>query len=110
MVPIVFMVMMIAVQAAVFMHTAHVAQVSATEGVAATARYGGGISAGAEATVKAIAELEATAMDIPAVNIVDGVAEVKVVLRVPRVAPFFDFVVARTAREPVERYLAPDER
>lgn len=109
-IPIVFLVMLIAIQAAVFMHTAHVAQVSATEGASAAARYGGGVAAGAEATAKAIAELRSTATDIPRVSIVDGLAEVEVGLRVPRVAPFFDFVVTRTAREPVERFVAPDER
>ncbi len=110
MVPVVFMVMVIAIQAALFMHTAHVAQLSATEGAAAAARYGGGVSAGAAATVNAIAELRATATDIPVVNITNGVAEVTVGLRVPRVAPFFDLVVTRSAREPVERFLAPDQR
>lgn len=110
MVPIVFMVMVIAIQAAVFMHTAHVAQMSATEGAVAAARYGGGVSAGAEATVKALAELRATSTDIPTVNITNGFAEVTVGLRVPRVAPFFDLVVTRSAREPIERFLAPDER
>lgn len=109
-VPVVFMVMVIAIQAALFMHTAHVAQLSATEGAAAAARYGGGVSAGAAATVNAIAELRATATDIPVVNITNGVAEVTVGLRVPRVAPFFDLVVTRSAREPVERFLAPDQR
>jgi len=110
MVPVVFMVMVIAIQAALFMHTAHVAQLSATEGAAAAARYGGGVSAGAAATVNAIAELRATATNIPVVNITNGVAEVTVGLRVPRVAPFFDLVVTRSAREPVERFLAPDQR
>jgi len=110
MVPVVFMVMVIAIQAALFMHTAHVAQLSATEGAAAAARYGGGVSAGAAATVNAIAELRATATDIPVVNITNGVAEVTVGLRVPRVAPFFDLVVTRSVREPVERFLAPDQR
>lgn len=109
-VPIVFLVMLIAIQAAVFMHTAHVAQVSATEGAAAAARYGGGVAAGAEATARAIAELRSTATDIPKVNIVGGFAEVQVGLRVPRVAPFFDFVVTRSAREPLERFIAPDQR
>ena len=109
-VPIVFMVMLIAIQAAVFMHTAHVAQMSASEGAAAAARYGGGVPAGAEAVSRAIAELRGTATDIPRVSLVNGVAEVEVALRVPRVAPFFDFVVTRIAREPVERFVGPDER
>ena len=109
-VPIVFMVMLIAVQAAVFMHTAHIAQMSATEGVSAAAQFGGGIPAGAQATFRSIAELGAHASDIPKVTISEGVAEVEVTLRVPRVTPFFDLLVTRSAREPVERYLTPDER
>lgn len=109
-VPIVFLVMLMAIQVAVFMHTAHVAQVSATEGAAAAARHGGGVAAGAEATARAIAELRSTAKDIPRISIVDGFAEVEVGLRVPQVAPFFDVVVTRTAREPLERFIAPDQR
>lgn len=110
MVPVVFMVMVIAIQAAVFMHTAHVAQMCATEGAAATARFGGGVSAGAEATAIAIAELRGTETDIPKVSITNGIAIVTVGLRVPQVAPFFDLVVTRSAREPVERFMAPDQR
>lgn len=109
-IPVVFMVLLIAVQAAVFVHTAHVAQVTAAEGAQAAARYGGGVSAGADTTFRALVELQAQPDGIPRINLSEGVAEVTVALRVPRVAPFFDFVVTRTAREPIERVLLPDER
>jgi len=109
-VPIIFMVLLMAVQAAVYMHTIHVAQVAAAEGAQAAASYGGGVAVGADTTLRALVELRVRSDDIPVVTVANGVAEVTVGLRVPSVAPFFDLVVSRTAREPVERYLAPGER
>jgi hypothetical protein len=35
---------------------------------------------------------------------------VRVSLAVPRVAPFFDLTVTRTAREPIERFVSEIER
>lgn len=109
-VPVVFMVLLMAIQAAVFVHTVHVAQLIAAEGAQAAARYGGGVEVGAQATFRALVELRAQSDGIPRVELNDRVAEVTVNVKVPRVAPFFDLVVTRTAQEPVERVLLPGER
>lgn len=109
-IPLVFTLLLVSIQAALFMHTAHSAQVTASEGARAAARFGGGVVAGAEAISTALIELGSTPDGIPSVAIKDGVAQVTVELRIPRVAPFFDLVVSRSATEPVERYLGPTER
>jgi hypothetical protein len=109
-IPVVFMFLMLAVQATVYVHAAHVAAVAATNGASAGAAVGGtDVAALAEAT-RTIAELSGRAHTLPSFVRGEGSVEVTVRLAVPRVAPFFDLTVTRSARDRIERYVPETER
>jgi len=99
-----------AVQGAVFMHTANVATASAARGAAAGASMQGGVLAALDATVRSTAELSAQLISDPIAVISNEQVSVTVNLRVPQVAPFFNLSVTRTVIEPRERFIPEDER
>ena len=109
-VPIVLSLMLMAVQGAVYMHTAHVASASAARGASAGAAMNGGVIAALDAAVRSAAELSAQLVEEPRATIGDDKVVVTVTLRVPRVSPFFHFRVSRTVVEPRERFVPEDER
>lgn len=109
-VPIVLSLLLMAVQGAVYMHTAHVASASAARGAAAGAAINGGSIAAIDAAVRSTAELSAQLVDEPQAMISNDRVAVTVNLRVPRVSPFFRLSVSRTAVEPRERFIPEDER
>ena len=108
-VPVVFSLLLLAVQSAVYFHTANVASVAAAQGAAAAAADGGMIPA-LEAAARMIAELSAESSQVPSVSFTDSDVAVAVHLRVPQVAPFFALTVTRVSREPFERYVAESDR
>ena len=109
-VPTVFLVVLLAIQLAMYVHTANVASVSAATGAAATAATGGGPAAGADAAMRTALDLSGRLVSRPSIEWGDGEVAVTVELSVPKVAPFMDLRVARTAREPRERFVPEDER
>lgn len=109
-VPILLSLVLMAVQGAVFMHTANVATASAARGAAAGASMQGGIIAAIDATVRSTAELSAQLIGEPVAVISNEQVSVTVNLRVPQVAPFFNLNVTRTVIEPRERFIPEDER
>ena len=109
-VPIVFTLVLIAVQGAVYMHSAHVASASASRGAAAGAAMNGGEIEAIDAAVRTAAELSAQFADEPRAIIARDTVTMTVTLRVPQVAPFFSLHVSRTAVEPRERFIPEDER
>ena len=109
-VPVVFMMLMMAVQATVYVHTAHVAAVAAARGASAGAMIGGTDVAALSEATKTIAELSARAASMPSFVRDNGSVEVTVYMTVPRVAPFFELVVTRSARAREERYVPETER
>jgi len=109
-VPILLSLVLMAVQGAVFMHTANVATVSAARGAAAGASMQGGILAALDATVRSTAELSVQLIGEPVAVISNEQVSVTVNLRVPQVAPFFNLSVTRTVIEPRERFIPEDER
>lgn len=109
-VPIVLSLLLMAVQGAVYMHTAHVASASAARGAAAGAAMNGGVIAALDAAVRSAAELSAQLVDEPQATISDDRVAVTVNLRVPRVSPFFHLSVSRTVVEPRERFVPENER
>jgi len=109
-VPIVFTLVLIAIQGAVYMHSAHVASASASRGAAVGATMNGGEIDAIDAAVRTAAELSAQLADEPRAVIARDRVTVTVTLRVPQVAPFFSLLVSRTAVEPRERFIPEDER
>lgn len=109
-IPIVLSLVLMAVQGAVYMHTAHVASASAARGATAGAAMNGGVIAALDAAVRSTAELSAELVSEPQATITDDLVEVTVILRVPKVAPFFSFNVSRTVVEPRERFVPENER
>jgi hypothetical protein len=109
-VPVVFSLLLLAVQSAVYFHTANVASVAAAQGAATAAAADGGMIPALEAAARMIAELSAESSQVPSVSFTDSDVAVAVHLRVPQVAPFFAFTVTRVSREPFERYVAESDR
>lgn len=109
-VPIVLSLVLMAVQGAIYMHTAHVASASAARGATAGAAMNGGIIAALDATVRSAAELSAQFVGEPQATISNDKVVVTVNLRVPQVAPFFHLSVSRTVVEPRERFVPENER
>jgi hypothetical protein len=109
-IPVVFMFLMLAVQATVFVHSAHVASVAAMNAASLGAMADGtDVTALAEAT-RTIAELSGRAHGLPSFRRDGNSVEVTVSLAVPQVAPFFDLTVTRSARERIERFVPESER
>lgn len=109
-VPIVLSLVLMAVQGAIYMHTAHVASASAARGATAGAAMNGGIIAALDAAVRSAAELSAQLVEEPQATISDDKVVVTVNLRVPQVSPFFHLSVSRTVVEPRERFVPENER
>lgn len=109
-IPVVFAFLMLAIQATVYVHTAHVASVAAMNAATVGASSGGSdVGALAEAA-HTIAELSARSSAFPTITRDGENVQVTVHLSVPQVAPFFDLTVTRTAREPIERFISEIER
>jgi glycine/D-amino acid oxidase-like deaminating enzyme len=109
-IPIVLSLVLMAVQGAIYIHTAHVASASAARGATAGAAMNGGVIAALDAAVRSTAELSAQLAQEPQATIGNDLVVVTVNLRVPQVAPFFHLNVSRTAVEPRERFVPENER
>lgn len=109
-VPVVFSLLLMAIQGAVFFHTANVASVVAAQSAAAGAALDGGLLPALDTAARTIAELSGQSFDLPTAVFTTNEVVVTVRLRVPQVAPFFSFTVTRVAHEPLERYISEVER
>ena len=109
-VPVVFSLLLMAIQGAVFFHTANVASVVAAQSAAAGAALDGGLLPALDTAARTIAELSGQSDSLPQAVITADEVVVTVHLRVPQVAPFFSFTATRVAHEPLERYLSEVER
>jgi hypothetical protein len=99
-----------AVQGAIYMHTAHIASASAARGATAGAAMNGDTIAALDAAIRSVAELSAQLVEEPQATISDNDVLVTVNLRVPQVSPFFHLNVSRTVIEPRERFVPENER
>jgi hypothetical protein len=109
-VPVVFSLLLMAIQGAVFFHTANIASVVAAQSAAAGAAVDGGLLPALDSAARAIADFSGESVSSPEAVITNDEVVVTVRLRVPQVAPFFSFSVTRVAHEPRERYISEDER
>lgn len=109
-VPIMFLLTLTVVQAALWFHAANVAEAAASQGAAAGSfRHAspGGASAAASAVV---AENGAELQGGPVVATSAEQIVVTVSVAVPRLVPFFPDSVRRTQSEPRERFVPETER
>lgn len=72
--------------------------------------HGGSEILAIAAAIRSTAEQRASEAKTPDVRIENGVIEVKVILNVPSVVPFFTSSVARSASEPLERFVLEVDR
>ena len=109
-VPIVLSMLLIAIQAMLFMHSAHIATLAASKGASVAANTQGDVVLALNAATQTVAELGAQLIGTPTANIADGFATVQIRVAVPNVAPFFPTSVLRQGEEPLEIFVQEDDR
>ena len=109
-VPVLLLFLLLGVQVSMFFNTAQLAAIAAQDGAIAGSVYGGSEILAIAAAIKTTAEQRASEAKTPDVRINNGVIEVKVILHVPSVVPFFTSSVARSASEPLERFVLEVDR
>ena len=109
-VPIVLSMLLIAIQAMLFMHSAHIATLAASKGASVAANTQGDVVLALNSATQTVAELGARLIGTPTANIADGFATVQIRVAVPNVAPFFPTSVLRQGEEPLESFVQEDDR
>ena len=109
-VPIVLTLLLIAVQAMLFMHSAHIATLSAAKGASIAASADGEIISAIDSATRTAAELGAQLVGTPSLTVNDGFVVMRVRVVVPNVAMFFPSSVERGSEEPLEDFVPEDER
>ena len=109
-VPIVLTLLLIAVQAMLFMHSAHIATLSAAKGASIAASADGEIISAIDSATRTAAELGAQLVGTPSLTVNDGFVVMRVRVVVPNVAVFFPSSVERGSEEPLEDFIPEGER
>ena len=109
-VPIVLSMLLIAIQAMLFMHSAQIASLAASKGASVAANSQGDVAMALNSATITAAELGAQLVGLPTAIIDDGFASVQVRVVVPNVAPFFPSSVLRQGLEPLESFVEEDDR
>jgi len=109
-VPIVLTLLLIAVQAMLFMHSAHIATLSAAKGASIAASADGEIVSAIDSATRTAAELGAQLVGTPSLTVNDGFVVMRVRVAVPNVAVFFPSSVERGSEEPLEDFVPEGER
>ena len=109
-VPIVLTLLLIAVQAMLFMHSAHIATLSAAKGASIAASADGEIISAIDSATRTAAELGAQLVGTPSLTVNDGFVAMRVRVVVPNVAVFFPSSVERGSEEPLEDFVPEGER
>ena len=109
-VPIVLSMLLIAIQAMLFMHSAHIATLAASKGASVAANTQGDVVLALNVATQIVAELGVQLIGTPTANIADGFATVQIRVAVPNVAPFFPTSVLRQGEEPLEIFVQEDDR
>jgi hypothetical protein len=102
--------LLIAVQAMLFMHSAQVAALAASKGANIAATSQGDVVAALNSVTVTAAELGAQIVGTPTASIENEFALVHVRIAVPNVAPFFPNSVLRHAIEPLENFVQEGDR
>jgi len=109
-VPIVLTLLLIAVQAMLFMHSAHIATLSAAKGASIAASADGEVISAIDSATRTAAELGAQLVGTPSLIVNDGFVVMRVRVAVPNVAVFFPSSVERGSEEPLEDFVPEGER
>jgi hypothetical protein len=109
-VPIVLSMLLIAVQAMLFMHSAQIASLAASKGASIAATSHGDVVEALNSVTLTIAELGAQLVGTPTAVIENEIALVHVRVAVPTVAPFFPDSVLRHGIEPLEKFVREVDR
>ena len=109
-VPIVLSMLLIAVQAILFMHSAQIASLAASKGASIAATSQGDVVEALNSVTLTAAELGAQLVGIPTAVIENDFALVHVRIAVPTVAPFFPDSVLRYGIEPLENFVREVDR
>ena len=109
-VPIVLSMLLIAVQAMLFMHSAQIASLAASKGASIAANSQGDVVEALNSVTLTTAELGAQLVGTPTAVIENDFALVHVRVAVPIVAPFFPDSVLRHGIEPLENFVREVDR
>ena len=109
-IPVVMGIFWVAVQATVFLHAANVASSVASEAASAASRNGAAQGVGERAAARALADFGAVAAVPPRLEFSGRDVVATVVVRIPRVVPFFPATVTRNARESREEFVSERDR
>jgi predicted HD phosphohydrolase len=109
-VPVIFVIALLAVQAAIVMHGISVANHVAAQGAITAARHGSNNEYGAAAVLVAAGSLGARLASPPEFAATTDHVAVTVAIAVPRTVPFFAERVSRRVTVPRERYIPYGER
>jgi TadE-like protein len=109
-VPVLLLMVLLVVQAALWYHTANIARASAARGAGAGAPISADASVAGEAALATAVENGGRVVSAPAVAIDSRTVKVVVELAVPQIVPFFPATVARAQLEPRERFIPENER
>ena len=109
-VPIVLSMLLIAIQAMLFMHSAQIASLAASKGASVAANSQGNVVLALNSATRTAAELGAQLVGVPTAVIDNGFASVQVRVAVPNIASFFPSSVLRHGEEPLESFVQEDDR
>ena len=109
-VPIVLSMLLIAIQAMLFMHSAQIASLAASKGASIAATSHGDVVEALNSVTLTVAELGAQLVGTPTAVIENDFALVQVRVAVPTVAPFFPDSVLRHGIEPLENFVREVDR
>ena len=109
-VPVVLMLLLIAVQSMLFMHSAHIATLSAAKGAAVAAATNGNAVSAIDSATRTAAELGAQLIGTPTLEVINGFVAIRVRVSVPNVSIFFPASVERRGEEPLEEFISEPNR
>lgn len=108
--PILLVLVLLGVQAAVYFHAANVAMAAASQAAATASSPAAVAGDGVAVAQRTIDDLGGHPVHVPTVNISDGYVSVSVQVVVSRIVPFFPGSVTRTVLEPRERFVPESNR
>ena len=108
--PILMLLVLLVVQAALWYHTGNIAQAGAARGAAAGAPATATAGTAMSAATRTVLDNGGQFTSAPTVDLGDRMVAVSVELAVLHVVPFFPSTVTRVQVEPRERFIPEDER
>jgi hypothetical protein len=104
------LVLVLAVQLAIWFHAGNIAAAAAGQGAAAGARFGASPTAAVATAQQSVRGLGGRVVGRPSATVTDQTVSVAVSVSVARLVPFVPTAVRRTATEPRERFVREVDR